>query len=170
MKFAYYPASLTLSAFLFAASSMRFQPIAPQSVLASAGARYDLTASDLVIALKQNSATPLRKQIDALPPDRRLFLVFSNLQAPTPPGILYAIYLEPAATEVHPGSSRVGYLNFFSVSAGSKSPPVSFEVTPLIRALLSTKPDLTGLQVRIVPAGPSQSTPSIGNIELVARE
>lgn len=168
MKFACYSAFLTLSACLYAATSMRAQPNAPQSVLASAAARYDLTASDLIIPLKQSSATPLRRQIDSLPPDRRLFLVFSNLQAPTPPGVLYAVYLEPAATEVHPDSSRVGYLNFFSVSAGSKGSPITFEVTQLIRTFLSTKPDLTSLQVRIVPAGAPQSTPSIGNIELIA--
>ena len=168
MKLAYYPASLTLSACLFAASSMRAQPNAPQSVFASAGARYELNASDLTIPLKRNSATPLRKQIDALPPDRRLFLIFSSLQAPTPPGVLYAVYLEPAATEAHSDPSRVGYLNFFSVSAGSKGSPVSFEVTQIIRSLLNTKPDLTGLQVRIVPAGPPQSAPSIGNVELIA--
>ena len=81
---------------------------------------------------------------------------------------MYVVYLESAGTTTRSEASRVGYINFFSVSAGAKGSPFSFDVTELIRALLNTKPDLSGLQVRIVPGGTPESRPSIGSIELIA--
>jgi hypothetical protein len=81
---------------------------------------------------------------------------------------MYAVYLEPVGTTTRSEASRVGYINFFSVSTGAKGNPFSFDVTELVRALLSTKPDLSGLQIRIVPGGTPESTPSIGSIELIA--
>jgi len=139
---------------------------APQ-IIASA-AKCDLPASELSIPLKQHAAGSLAKQLDTIRTNQRLYLRLSHLQAVRPPGVLYAVYLEPVGTTTRSETSRAGYINFFSVSAGAKGNAFSFEVTELVRALLSAKPDLSGLQVRIVPGGSPESTPSIGSIELIA--
>jgi hypothetical protein len=136
--------------------------------IASATGKYDLTASDLVIPLKPQSGTSLSKLPDAIHSNLRLYLRVSHLQAVRQPGVLYAVYLEPVGTITRSDASRVGYINFFSVNAGAKGNPFTFEVTGIVRTLLSAKPELAGLQVRIVPGGPPESTPSIGSIELIA--
>ena len=140
---------------------------AAAQILASA-AKCDLSASEISIPLKQHAPGSFAKQLDAIRTNQRLYLRLSQLQAVRPPGVMYAVYLESAGTTTRSEASRVGYINFFSVSAGAKGSPFSFDVTELIRALLNTKPDLSGLQVRIVPGGTPESIPSIGSIELIA--
>ena len=168
MKLTLHPVLFKLTLALSFAVFLRGQATAPRSVLATTESRFELTPGDATLPLKPRSGVALKKQLDALPPSRQLYLVVSGLQASTPPGVLYALYLEPSGTQTPSASARAGYLNFYAVSAGAKSPPVSFEVTSIIRALLAAKPDLSGLQVRIVPADHPQSNPSIGNIELIA--
>ena len=152
---------------LFAIRCLHAQQAASQ-LIASAAAKYDLPASDLLIPLKQQTSGSLAKQLDASRSNRLLYLRISHLQAVHQPGVPYAVYLEPLGTTTRSDASRVGYINFFAISAGAKGNPFTFEVTGLVRALLSAKPELSGLQVRIIPGGAPESTPSIGSIELIA--
>lgn len=154
-----------LLALLLAVPLLRAEA-APQ-IVASA-TKCDLPSSELSIPLKQHAAGSLAKQLDAIRTNHRLYLRLAQLQAVRQPGVMYAVYLEPVGTTTRSEASRVGYINFFSVSTGAKGNPFSFDVTELVRALLSTKPDLSGLQIRIVPGGTPESTPSIGSIELIA--
>ena len=152
---------------LFAIRCLYAQQAASQ-LIASAAAKYDLPSSDLLIPLKQQTGGSLAKKLEAIRSNRPLYLRISHLQAAHQPGVLYAVYLEPLGTTTRSEASRVGYINFFSINAGAKGNPFTFEVTGLVRALLSARPELAGLQVRIVPGAPPESTPSIGSIELIA--
>jgi hypothetical protein len=165
LKIGFY-ALAALLALLLAIPFLRAQQSA-QLIIASA-TRCDLSASERSITLKQQAAGPLAKQLDAILANHSLYLRLSHLQAARPPGVLYAVYLEAVGTTTRSDASRVGYINFFSASAGAKGSAFTFEVTELVRALLSAKPDLSGLQVRIVPGGTPESTPIIGSIELIA--
>jgi hypothetical protein len=156
-----------LAAFLLAGWFLHAQQKDSQ-VIATAGTKYDLTASDLSIPLKPQTGNSLGKELDALRSSLRLYLRLSHLQAGRQPGVSYAIYLEPLGTVTRSDAFRVGYINFFSVGAGSKGNPFVFEVTGLVRELLHVRPNLSGLQVSIAPGGPPESTPSIGSIELIA--
>jgi hypothetical protein len=159
----------TLAALLalrLAVPFLHAEQAAPQ-IVASA-TKCELPPSERSIPLKQTAAGSLAKQLDAILTNRSMHLRLSNLQAVRPPGVLYAVYLEPVGTTTRSDTSPVGYLNFFSISAGAKGNSFSFEVTELVRALLGAKPDLTGLQVRIVPGGTPESTPSVGSIELIS--
>lgn len=158
---------VSLAAILLAGSFLHAQQKDSQ-VIATAGTRYELTATDLSIPLKPQTGSSLRKELDALRSSSQLSLRVSHLQAIRQPGVSYAIYLEPLGTVTRSDAFRVGYINFFSVSTGSKGNPFVFEVTGLVRGLLNARPDLPGLQVSIVPGGPPESTPSIGSIELIA--
>ena len=137
-------------------------------VIATSGRSYDLTASDLSIPLTPQTGDSVKKGFDALRSVGRLSLRVSHLQAARQPGVSYAIYLEPLGTVTRSDAFRVGYINFFSVSTGSKGSPFVFEITDLVHGLLHASPNLRGLQVSIVPGGPPESTPSIGSIELIA--
>jgi hypothetical protein len=139
---------------------------APQ-VVASAP-KCELSSSEVSVPLKQQLPGSFAKQLESIRANHRLYLRLSRLQALRPPGVLYTVYLEPAGTTTRADASRVGYINFFSVSTGAKGTPFSFEVTELIHSLLIAKPDLSGLQVRIASNGPPESTPSIGSIDLIA--
>jgi hypothetical protein len=152
---------------LFAIRCLYAQQAASQ-LIASAAAKYDLPASDLLVPLKQQTGGSLAKKLEAIRSNRLLYLRISHLQAVHQPGVLYAVYLEPLGTTTRSEASRVGYINFFSINAGAKGNPFTFEVTGLVHALLSARPELAGLQVRIVPGAPPESTPSIGSIELIA--
>ena len=156
------------AALLFAVWMLHAEQHSSQTVLASTGARFDLTAANRCVSLKQQTAGSLKKQLDAVPADRSLYLVIAGLQAPKPPGVLYAVHLEPGGTQAPSESSRVGYLNFFSAGAGSKGKPFSFDVTQLMRTLIHEKPDLSSLQVCLVPGGTPESTPSVESIQLLA--
>ena len=151
---------------LFAVRYLYAQQAASQ-LIASAEAKYDLPSSDLLVPLKQQTGGSLVKKLEAIRSNRLLYLRISHLQAVHQPGVLYAVYLEPLGTTTRSEASRVGYINFFSINAGAKGNPFTFEVTGLVHALLSAKPELAGLQVRIVPGAPPESTPSIGSIELI---
>ena len=152
---------------LFAIRCLYAQQGASQ-LIASAAAKYDLPASDLLVPLKQQTGGSLAKKLEAIRSKRLLYLRISHLQAVHQPGVLYAVYLEPLGTTTRSEASRVGYINFFSINAGAKGNPFTFEVTGLVHAFLGARPELAGLQVRIVPGGPPESTPSIGSIELIA--
>ena len=156
-----------LAAFLLAGQFLHAQR-KDAHVIATAGRSYDLTASDLSIPLTPHTGDSVKKELDALRSSVRLSLRVSQLQAVRPPGVSYAIYLEPIGTITRSDASRVGYINFFSVSTGAKGSPFVFEVTELVRGLLNASPNLRGLQVSIVPGAPPEYTPSVGSIELVA--
>lgn len=158
----------TLAALLALLPAIPFLHAEASPQIVASSTKSALPASEVSIPLKQHAAGSLAKQLDAIGANQRLYLRLSQLQAVRPPGVTYAVYLESAGTTTRSDASRVGYINFFSVSTGAKGSPFSFDVTELIHALLSTKPDLSGLQVRIVPGGTPESTPSIGSIELIA--
>ena len=120
---------------------------------------------------------------EAMPANKRLYLVMKNLKAQAAPGVVYRIYLNlpPNASLTDAHDHQVGTLNFFaalghaghggSPSAGAKARFFSTEITKVARRLrergqLSGKPIVT-----IVPAGqPAASAqPVVGQISLVAR-
>ena len=167
IKTTYVCGLLSLAPLFIAAPRLHAQRPASEVILTSAS-KSDLTTSDVSIPLKQRTAGSLRQHLEAIHANRRLYLRLSNLQAPRQPGVLYAIYLEPLGTTTRSDAARLGYLNFFAVSAGAKGNPLTFEASEVVRALLDAKPELSGLQVSIVPGGQPQSVPSIGSIELIA--
>lgn len=163
-----FPVKIAAIGVLLLAIQHLYAQQAASKLIASSTAKYDLPASDLLVPLKQQTGGSLAKQVEAIRSNRLLYLRISHLQAVRQPGVVYAVYLEPLGTTTRSDASRVGYINFFAINAGAKGNPFTFEVTGLVHALLSAKPELAGLQVRIVPGAPPESTPSIGTIELIA--
>jgi tyrosinase len=123
-------------------------------------------------------ASPLAARLSALPENRRLYLVISNIKADAPPETVYRVYLdlpEGDAPSDPINSNYVGSFNFFDAvphgddhsQHGSK--PVSFDVTNVAANL-----DARGLlkadhTVTIVPSGEPapDAKPVVGDISFV---
>jgi tyrosinase len=131
--------------------------------------------------------------VSAVPPNQAIYLVFRNIRATSPPGVLYDVYLDLPRDETpsRESPSYVGTLNFFGVTMMqdmrhddrrearrhemAKMPPrdVSFEVTDKLKSLrpeggLSPKPSVT---IVAVPQGEPNETAValIDEIQLVAQ-
>lgn len=102
---------------------------------------------------------------------KRLFLVLRGLEAKTPPGVLYHLYLDlPEGVRPAKDDPRhIGSVNFFNAGYGPKDAFRSFDVTDLTRTLaakrlLTAQTTVTILPLRAPEAGAS---PVIGRIELI---
>ena len=123
------------------------------------------------------SKTPLAARLEALPNERRLYLVIKNLYAEAPVQAIYRVYLdlpEGAAPSDPLNSHYVGSFNYFD-SAGHErhamhaAKPYSFDITDVAANLgamnlLKTEPTVT-----IVPSGePSDDAKAVvGDISIV---
>jgi hypothetical protein len=117
----------------------------------------------------------LAARVQALPQNRRIFVVLKDLSAAATPEALYRVYLDlPEGTPDDPINSHyLGSFTFFDASHGGDhggaSKPYTFEATTVIanlqaRAVL--KPEHT---ITIVPSGqPSEEArPVVGDISIV---
>lgn len=165
-------------------------PAAQATTLAAPAAQgpVELGAGPVRVNLRSSLPTPmaggpsgplLSTRLDALPEQRRLYLVLSNLRAAAPPETLFRVYLDlPEGTPDDPINSHyVGSFNFFEAvphgedhaahAAGSN--PRSFDITMVasnLKARGALKPEHT---VTIVPAGqPAENAKAVvGDIAFI---
>ena len=158
------------------ASAANSGPVA----LGTAPARVPLRVTAPAPATPQDSPpaaglAPLAARVEALPQNRRIFVVLKDLSAAATPEALYRVYLDlPEGTPDDPINSHyLGSFTFFDASHGGDhggaSKPYSFDATTVIanlqeRAVL--KPEHT---ITIVPSGqPSDDAkPVVGDISIV---
>jgi len=123
-------------------------------------------------------AAPLAARLSALPENRRLYLVISNIKADAPPETVYRVYLdlpEGTAPSDPINSNYVGSFNFFDAiphgedHSQHSSKPVSFDITNVVSNL-----DAGGLlkadhTVTIVPSSEpaADAKPVVGDISFV---
>jgi tyrosinase len=123
-------------------------------------------------------AAPLAARLSALPENRRLYLVISNIKADAPPETVYRVYLdlpEGTAPSDPINSNYVGSFNFFDAiphgedHSQHSSKPVSFDITNVVSNLEAgglLKADHT---VTIVPSSEpaADAKPVVGDISFV---
>jgi tyrosinase len=122
--------------------------------------------------------TPLTGRLNALPEQKRLYLIIDNLRATAPPETTYRVYLDlPDPPPEDPLNSHyVGSFNFFDAvphgedhSGHGGSKPFSFDITQVAadlqaRGLLKAEHSVT-----IVPAGTpiAEAKPVVGDISFI---
>ena len=168
-----------------APSQEQVAAIDPQGVrLETAATQVTLNPTPAVGA----AAAAVSARVASVAPEKRIYLLASQLSAKAQPGVLYSLYLDlpanptPQQLEDH----YVGMINFFGIAhsggghgqpapharaASAKSKFVSFEVSGKVRALgknriLKDKPVLT-IIAEGQPAAAAE--PVIGKIELVVQ-
>jgi hypothetical protein len=108
------------------------------------------------------SLAPLSARLQALPSERRIYVVIADLSAATTPEALYRVYLDlPEGTPDDPVNSHyLGSFNFFDASAGGHqgdhqgaSKPFSFDATNVIANLEARGALKQEHSVAIVPSG-----------------
>jgi tyrosinase len=106
--------------------------------------------------------SPLAARVQALPSNRRIYVVISGLSAASTPEALYRVYLDlPEGTPDDPLNSHyLGSFNFFDAGAGDHgadhagaSKPVSFDATDVIANLQARGALRPEHSVVIVPSG-----------------
>jgi tyrosinase len=186
----------------------RFEPVpgaVPQRLLAAAatsqqqvvasspqGITLGATATQVTLApapaALNAAALTVPAQVASVAPEKKVYLVASQLSAKAQPGVLYSTYLDLPAnpTPQQLDDHFVGTINFFGIAhsgdghgqpaahaggVNAKSKFVSFEVTGKVRALgknrfLKDQPVLS-----IIPEGQpaAAAQPVIGKIELVVQ-
>ncbi len=167
---------LVLAALVVSGCAAAAQPAAPVSgQLVAAASGVNLAGEVTRVQLLPNgNASNLRGQLAELVAQRALFLVLDDLRAAQQPGIIYQIYLglPPAATPSASDPHYVGTLNFFGVAPPNTTRQSrSYNVTPLMRRLLSEGLPEDGLAVTIVGNGQaaSDASPTVGKVALVAQ-
>jgi tyrosinase len=126
------------------------------------------------------SLAPLGARLQALPSERRIYVVIADLSAATTPEALYRVYLDlPEGTPDDPVNSHyLGSFNFFDAGAGGgghqddhqgASKPFSFDATNVITNLEARGALKQEHSVAIVPSGqPSEDAkPVVGSISIV---
>jgi hypothetical protein len=140
-------------------------------VLAAADSPVRLSAESAVIHLKPASDVSLRDVLASAVAEGRILLVLRDVNAVKPPGVLFTIYLDlPEALSAGEDSEwRVGYLNFFNFQEPGKRGSRSFDVTELLRRLVSTGRLLPNTSVTIRPAGrpAPDAEASVGGAQLI---
>ncbi|HXZ01345.1 MAG TPA: tyrosinase family protein [Stellaceae bacterium] len=170
-----------------------FEPVSaacPLHLVKLSPAILAILASETVLprtALRVNMLSPPaqaqprlpREQVKALPPNRKVYLVLKNVQAASPPGVHYDLYLDlpQGATPSHDLPNYVGTINFFGVTmmrdkmAAMKPRTFSFDVTEKVKTL-QAKGELTATPaVSLVPQGEAdeKAKATIGQIQLVSQ-
>jgi tyrosinase len=169
-----------------AAPSAAAAPAAATTVATSQGGPITLGAASVRVNVQAAASpaaaapgvAPLAARLSALPENRRLYLVISNIKAEAPPETLYRVYLDlpegtPPSDPIN--SHYVGSFNFFDAiphgedHSQHSSKPVSFDVTNVVANL-----DAGGLlkadhTVTIVPSGEpaAEAKPVVGDISFV---
>lgn len=120
----------------------------------------------------------LVSSLEAIEPNRRIFLILRDLYASEQPGVLYHILLDlpPGARPEKDDIHRVGLLSFYNSvppqgGASSPNPGIfrSYEVTALVKGLQKRGALTEQTTVTIIPSGTltENAKVSIGRIELV---
>lgn len=168
-------------------------PAAPQTmcrtespkVIAAAGGPISLNKGlvrvPLALPTAGDGSTRLAERIEALEPERRVYLVVRGVRAAAQPGVLFHLYLN-VPEGVRPKSGNVdqryvGTINFYdavvrgdaAAQASGRARSVSFDVTALLGRLRAQNLLGQQLSVTVVPAGPpaEEASPQVGCIELV---
>ncbi len=150
-------------------------------MIAVAAGPIELSELPSRVRLAPSGDRPLAAELEALGPDRRLYLVLRGLSASAPPGVLFHLYLGlPAGAEPATDDPRhVGSLNFFGATPvdGGTRPPgpaadwQSFEVSRAVRSL--GERGLIGeaieLTIRATGSPTEGARPVIGRVELVVQ-
>jgi hypothetical protein len=116
----------------------------------------------------QPAASPLGARLQALPENRRIYLILDKLSAAVTPEAIYNVYVDlPEGTPDDPINSHyVGTINFFDAAAHGDHPnaskPYSFDITAALANLQARgalRPEHT---VTIVPSGkPSEEARAV---------
>jgi hypothetical protein len=128
-------------------------------------------ASIELVAEERRNNQSLASRIAKVPSGKSLYLVFKNLQTPKQPEELYNVYVNLEEGKTPSASDTpAGTINFYNFARKPSSDAFfSFEVTDVLKKLVSEKRLSEPLVVTIVPAAPPAEgvTPTIGQIELV---
>jgi tyrosinase len=155
-------------------------PAAAGAVTLGTGpARVDLRATEtpsVAAGAPGGAAAPLAARVEALPANRRIYLVLRNLSAAMSPEAIYRVYLDlPEGASDDPLNSHyVGSFNFFDAAAhggdhSGASKPFSFDITALIANLQARGVLKSEHTVTIVPSGqPTEEARAVvGEIAIV---
>jgi tyrosinase len=146
--------------------------------LGNAAVRATVQPAGPPLAGAAQGASPLSARLQALPEDRRLYLVLNNIKSDIQPETLYRVYLdlpEGASSDDPVNSSYVGSFNFFDAvphgdqHADHASKPISFDITNVASNLEARGRMKDGHTVTIVPAGKpvADAKPVVGDISFV---
>lgn len=158
------------------AAAAAIRPVAMSRAPIQLGAETTTVPLETMPLAGGRATAPFPSHVEAIPANKRFFLVATGLKTDAQPGVLYELYLDlpPNANAQTKKDHYVGTLNFFGAShAGHGQQPkkdkfVSFDITDLskrlqARNLLTAKPSLS-----IIPAGkPEDAKPVIGDIKIV---
>jgi tyrosinase len=131
-------------------------------------------ANEVEVALKP-AVAPLEAMLAAAGEGGRVYLLLQGISTSAQPGILYDVYLDPAAGGAAAEPQPVGTINFFGAEShgahrGVSSPAkrYSFDVTDLVKEGGTADPE-SAPTVRVAPVGtpPAEASPVIGAISLV---